>query len=407
MSLIALLGLTWSLFSTATFAQEPPSDLTKAATQAGFSTQPIEVEKLAKAINKKPEQYLNAFGVNDFKALTNGVSENINLYKNGMGDITTPAQITVDACQNKTDPTCRAIQLLTYQRDHHPEPEPQDIRAVADFENMKANLPIGTAPDNVPCQPIVADFKPIQTKKTCRPGTLLERTECFKGIEPDGTVLVNKIRIDAPKPIEVIKTCEPQKTEVKETKNTVSCKEPLEVIQTETQTTDAEITYRDYWTYSCKPRAHTTKRVTCSRYLVKSDDQSTCPNGTVRINTHTSDALVTDDVPEFDTLTATYVCGKDVTLSINGASTKWTRGEGTSSRLIRDRKNRQMGYRYTVKRKNCEGTHCVLRYEAEIYRKGYLTDTIKGVMIIEGEGLPPKPPVWVDNCKALTSEDAK
>lgn len=399
------LGLT--LLSLPTFTVGAPSSLAQEATQAGFDTKPIDVKAIIKDAQKNPEQYLNQFGADSFNGLTAGVVENSNLYQKGMGDITTPAQFTVDDCQDKTDPTCRAIQLMRYERDHRPEPEAPEVRAVAEFEAYKEALPAEKTPGNVPCQPIMANFEPAKTEVTCRPGTLLERIECFQGVEPDGTVLVSKVRIPSQEPITLDKTCEPKKIEHTETKKAVTCREPQVVNQSRHEDVDAKVTYQDYWDYACRPRRYKTTRVTCSRYRAENDDKKTCPNGTVRTKTHTIDELLRDSIPQFDTLTATYICGKGLILSINGASTVWDRGEGSKSRLLRDRNNRKIGYMFHANQKDCTGNHCVFRYSVELYRRSMPTVMFQGMMVIDGEGEPAQPPQWIDNCKALREGAAK
>ncbi len=234
-----------------------------------------------------------------------------NLYENGMGALFSPGVGEVVSCRDKTDPTCRAVQVLDRGFPERPT-LPPDINTTRDALVSDATR---TSPvtETGRCSPLTITLPARTHEEVCRPGSGEITTTEVIGPRVAGQMLATWWGCVNPKTETTTYRCTQQRayeTSVPEM-YLRNCVVPAGEAKTTVRTlTDVTLTAR--FRYRCTESPVTVETVTCSEKRTVTHAPACPPGESVSVTFEKRLTVAGKTL----SLTATHPCGRGTTVSL-------------------------------------------------------------------------------------------
>ena len=384
----ALVAVTFSQMASLSYAVTPQE-----AVKDAMKTPLPDINGIVNDAVRDPSPVLGSVG----NASTEGLDQEKGAYNGGFGEVFGPAQSNVIACKEKTDPTCRAIQIMGEPFDKRP-PIGDDILAGRD---EIVNQPVEW-PDNgtTGCKPVIVGSKPIVTTETCRANGWFEDIACHVGVEEINRVTANHFSCGTGSERNESRTClSPVTGSTSTTDYTERC-----FFGTETMSgsgvikTIKEATAKATFPATCLAPQGSMQTVVCNEIFVQTS-QSSCKPGTTQTVVIKGGLGLEYDLCEYgDQMTVTYKCGDthQLTFALNGYPAIQL-PMGSVSGSITNKVNPQCHASIRFLREECSGDGCVATVDARIHLLTHLQGTLSGKVNYVNENVEDQGH-WEDHC---------
>ncbi|MBS5492240.1 MAG: hypothetical protein KHX35_07685 [Sutterella wadsworthensis] len=382
---VVLIGAAKPMLSYAITTQEAVKD--------AWNTQLPDINGIVQDAVRDPKPVLGSVG----NASTEGLDKETGAYDGGFGEVFGPAEDNVIACRDKTDPTCRAIQIMGEPFDERP-PISEDVLVGRDeIVNQPVELP-----DNgtTGCKPIVVGTKPIVTTETCRAGGWFEDMACQVGVTEIDRVTAHHFSCGTGTERTEKKSCLSEVTgSTSTTDYTQRCFFGAEsltgsgVIKTITNAT-AKATFPA----TCLAPQGSTQEVICNEIFVQTSHSPCTPGTTQYLTIKGGESLQYDLCPLGDELKLAYKCGYAhyLNFELNGYPAIQLRVGNVGGPLTNKHDSRcHATIRYI--REECSGETCVGTIDARVLLTTHLQGAISGKITYPNDNEDTQGH-WEDHC---------
>lgn len=324
------------------------------------------------------------------------------LWQDGTGVLLDPAIGAVVNCRDKTDPACRAVQVLDKGFPERPLiSEDHLIGRDTVIENAGGHQP-GIDNGTTGCKPVIVETQPSFSTETCRAGTPFEDRDCRRGVTQHGTTVSRLFSCGTNEATEKTLACRILSTMETTSDFIERCFFGTDELKPQT-TIKEETTARAtaVWPVICQAPQATTETVTCDEVLVIENTPVCQPGTSVSVTVTDSGSLTVDACPGGDRVTATHDCGAGqyVRFSISGFHTV-TLGAGRTA-ILRGISNRRCRATLVFDSQTCTDAACVARWHADIRHSNFPLGTMTGTLVYPDDNASNTKETWVDNCKDL------
>ncbi len=367
------------------------------AVSAARATEPVDID----GIVTNPDGALDAVGGGS----TEGLDDVTSLWADGKGTLAGSAQASVIECRDKTDTTCRAIQVLDRGFPERPSIG-EDILAGRDeiVENPTTKPDSGTES----CKDVSIETSPVETTETCRAGGWWTEDTCRIGPVEIGKVTAKYFACGDGEGKTETKGCLSQLSGTPESSVwTERCffgeetGKPEGSVKTETTAVAKAV-----FTGACTSIDASSETVKCSEVL-ESNNEHGCTVGdksSARVN---GDSILQHDgCPDGDVFIAQHTCGNSkLAVQVKGFPSS-AMIVGYKLRNIPHRTSSHCKADYSWQSNSCSGPTCT----AKLWGKVYYDNTLMGIMNLTftyvNESYYLKD-VWVDHCASIRDKVTK
>lgn len=347
-------------------------------------------------IVKNPGNVLEGIGGGSAEGLDDVKSH----WADGMGALTGPAQGTVINCRDKTDTTCRAIQILDKGFPERPVIG-DDILAGRD---QIVDNPT-TKPDNgtTGCKDVLIETAPVESTKTCRVGGWWDEKTCRIGPVEVGKVNAKHFACATGKGLREEKTCSTLLSGKPATSEwTQRCffgKEAGKENGKVTEETSAVATA--VFSGTCTSTQASVETVKCSETLEKNPEQACWAGRKFKASTYGDDLLQRDGCPDGDKLIAMYFCDypNNLAVQITGFQSSFL-SKGFTLTNVAHRVKPQCTADYRWESSECSGKICTAKIWGKVFYNHYMTGRMTVYINYPNKAYYNKK-VWVDHCEGI------
>lgn len=236
------------------------------------------------------------------------VAEQSNLYGQGQGSITGPAQSAVITCRYQSDPTCLAIQVLDKGITDRPHVDEGVLEGRDDVVDHSTSSEVGGVSGSTHCQNVIIQGSTQTVTHTCLSGGFWDVLTCEKGYQSQLTLISSTWQCVHEPAVNHTWDCQAPVVDVTKPVTSVACfwtpSIDANATLTTTQTAHATATFEA----TCEAPQYVQTEVKCQKQLSVELDTGCTPDDTTEVTVNGSGNLQTDGCLGADTLTLRHLC---------------------------------------------------------------------------------------------------
>lgn len=307
-------------------------------------------------------------------------------YQDGYGTLFGPASSEVVRCRDKTDTTCRAIQVLDKGFPERPTITEDDL---AGRDEIVEDSGGDSGPSGDGCRPNIVTTPDTVETEVCSAGGFYSDLVCRKGWEEGPATTLTRWRCRDAESSDSSFTCRVTASFTTTPVWTSSChfgEEAATPAKSFRKVTQA--TARASFPALCTAPQYAVSETVCEDVLTVEKETSACTPGSVSTASNSGGAdLANDPCSGGVTLTSEKTCvenetprGTTVKLTLDGFPSVTLRG--VSYRTVKQAGNQSCSCRYKLEKVTCDGGTCLLDASATVYHKSGSTNRETGVVTV-------------------------